>query len=254
MAGHSVKERMLHIISRHAGDVLLRSDFEKLGSPSQVTRVLQQLVAGGQLARLGYGIYAKTGGGGQAGPVVTQTLEALAQEALRRLRVNVVPSLSGPAEVGATAVLNTGHRRISRQLSLGHQVASFKNTYSARIPVKKTSRPQLADIDPDTRRAARSFSRKVAGQYGAVKTILFGSRARRSHRPDSDADIAVILRGRKGPFLDTKLDLADLAYDVLLETGVLIQPLPLWEDDWRNPEKFSNPTLIQNIKREGVRI
>lgn len=66
--------------------------------------------------------------------------------------------------------------------------------------------------------------------------MLFGSRAQRRHRPDSDADVAVILRGAKGPFLDTMLAMADVAYNVLLETGILIQPLPVWEDEWANPE------------------
>jgi hypothetical protein len=39
---------------------------------------------------------------------------------------------------------------------------------------------------------------------------------------------------------------------VLLETGVHIQPLPLWEEEWEHPETFSNPRLIENIRREGI--
>jgi len=93
----------------------------------------------------------------------------------------------------------------------------------------------LEDIDPDTERAARAFVDRVARQYELAGAILFGSRARRNHRPDSDADIAVLLHGLRGPFLDTKLALADIAYDVLLETGLLIQPLPVWEDEWAHP-------------------
>ena len=112
----------------------------------------------------------------------------------------------------------------------------------------------LANIDPDTERAARAFVAKVASQYDLAGAILFGSRARRSHRPDSDADIAVLLHGQRGKFLDTKLALADIAYDVLLETGVLIQPLPVWEDEWEHPERYTNPALLRNIDREGVRL
>lgn len=112
----------------------------------------------------------------------------------------------------------------------------------------------LANIDPDTEKAARAFVAKVASQYDLAGAILFGSRARRNHRPDSDADIAVLLRGQRGKFLDTKLALADIAYDVLLETGVLIQPLPVWEDEWEHPERYTNPALLRNIDREGVRL
>jgi|GEM_PF-4705380 len=63
---------------------------------------------------------------------------------------------------------------------------------------------------------------------------------------------AVLLEGPHRPFLATKLELADIAYDVLLETGVHIQPLPLWEEEWEHPETFSNPRLIENIRREGI--
>lgn len=113
---------------------------------------------------------------------------------------------------------------------------------------------QVTIIDPDTERAARAFIARVASQYELAGAILFGSRARQNHRPDSDADIAVLLPGPRGHFLDTKLALADIAYEVLLETGVLIQPLPVWEDEWEHPENYTNPALLQTINREGLRL
>ena len=48
--------------------------------------------------------------------------------------------------------------------------------------------------------------------------------------------------------------MADIAFDVMLETGVLVEAIPLWEDEWEHPERFSNPALIENIRREGVRL
>ena len=112
----------------------------------------------------------------------------------------------------------------------------------------------IADIDLDTANAARAFIDKVAGQYDLAGAILFGSRARKSHRPDSDADVAVLLHGRPGKFVATKLAMADLAYDVLLATGIRIQPLPIWEEEWKHPETYSNPRLLNNIEREGIRL
>lgn len=109
-------------------------------------------------------------------------------------------------------------------------------------------------MDIETERAAREFLSRVKKQYKLNGAVLFGSRARQDFRPDSDADIAVLLRGHRGKFLDTKLALADIAYDVLLETGILIQPLPIWEDEWEHPENYSNPVLLRNISREGVRL
>jgi predicted nucleotidyltransferase len=107
-------------------------------------------------------------------------------------------------------------------------------------------------LDPDTDRAARAFVQRALVQYDLAGAVLFGSRARRNHRPDSDADVAVLLRGPRGAFRDTELALADIAYDVLLETGVLVPPLPVWEDEWEHPEHHRSPTLIRNIQREGV--
>lgn len=109
-------------------------------------------------------------------------------------------------------------------------------------------------IEPRVQEAVRLFLQRVSDAHRIDGAILFGSRARRDHRPDSDVDVAVLLHGRQGPFLDTKLALADIAYDVLLETGILIQPLPVWEDEWEHPDHAANPRLIRNIAREGLRL
>ena len=105
-----------------------------------------------------------------------------------------------------------------------------------------------------TEQAAKAFAGLVRARYPVQSTMLFGSRARRDHRAGSDADVAVILRGEKGPFVDTKLAMADLAYEVLLETGVHIQPLPLWEYEWAHPQSHRNPGLLHNIARDGIRL
>lgn len=73
------------------------------------------------------------------------------------------------------------------------------------------------------------------------------ARARRDNRPDSHLDLAIVLNGRRGDFLDTKLEMAGIAVDVLMETGLLVQPFPMWDGDLAHPERFTNPTLIQRI-------
>lgn len=110
------------------------------------------------------------------------------------------------------------------------------------------------DIDSETAAATRAFIGKVARRFDLAGAILFGSRARKSHRPDSDADVAVLLHGRPGKFVATKLAMADLAYEVLLTTGIRIQPLPIWEVEWDHPEAYSNPRLLHNIERDGIRL
>ena len=108
------------------------------------------------------------------------------------------------------------------------------------------------EIDQETAYATRLFIERMAGQYDLAGVILFGSRARQAHRPDSDADLAVILNGEHQRFVATKLAMADVAFDVLLESGVNISPLPIWADEWAHPEAYSNPALLKNIAREGV--
>lgn len=112
----------------------------------------------------------------------------------------------------------------------------------------------LTEIDTATLAAIRAFMEVVAGRYDLMGGLLFGSRARNSHRPDSDVDVAVLLHGEPGSFVATKLAMDDLAYDVLLDTGIRIQPLPIWEEEWAHPERYSNPRLLYNIEREGIRL
>jgi uncharacterized protein len=107
-------------------------------------------------------------------------------------------------------------------------------------------------VDPVTAHAADVFLARIAGQYPVSRAILFGSRARRDNSEGSDADIAIILYGEHGPRTDIALDMAGTSFDVLLETGVLVSALPLWEDEFEQPDLFSNPVLIENIRREGI--
>lgn len=109
-------------------------------------------------------------------------------------------------------------------------------------------------LDPETKQAARLFIQKLRGKYPIVEAIVFGSRARQDHRPDSDLDIAVVLKGKRTKRFAVVQDLAGAAFDAMLETGVVVQALPLWEDDLKRPERFGNPAFIENIRRHGLRL
>jgi len=82
-----------------------------------------------------------------------------------------------------------------------------------------------SNLDSTTERAARVILEKVSVRYDVAGAILFGSRARQTHRADSDADIAVLLRGLRGKRADAVVGMAGVAFDVLLDTGVLVQGL-----------------------------
>ena len=108
------------------------------------------------------------------------------------------------------------------------------------------------DLPLITLQATREFAARIASVYPSKQTILFGSRARGTANDESDADVAVVLAGEPGNFIHTKMAMNDIAYDILLSTGIRIQPLPLWESEWAAPERYSNPYLLQNILREGI--
>ena len=109
-------------------------------------------------------------------------------------------------------------------------------------------------IDGATAHALRCFLAMIADRYDLAGAILYGSRARGTHRPDSDADVAVLLRGEHRRVLPTTLAMSDLAYDVLLDTGINISPLPVWLDEWEHPSAAANPALLREIARDGIRL
>ena len=114
--------------------------------------------------------------------------------------------------------------------------------------------PVRPALDAETERAARVFMQRIEGKYPTIEGLVYGSRARGDHRPDSDADLAVILKGERGDRYKVSGEMAGIAFDVMLETGILVQAVPLWEGELKQPERFSNPALIDNIKREGLRL
>jgi predicted nucleotidyltransferase len=118
----------------------------------------------------------------------------------------------------------------------------------------KGTAAQVHGLDPATAHAVQQFRQLLKADFAAKELIVYGSRARGDHRPDSDADVAVLMDGAHKPFLDTKLKMSDAAYDVLLDTGINISPLPIWLDEWAHPETYVNPALLANIAREGVRL
>ena len=107
-------------------------------------------------------------------------------------------------------------------------------------------------IDADTLKAIHAFLARVEKSFDVSSAALFGSRARVDHRPDSDVDVAVFLKGPPSQFAKTKLEMADIAYEILLEYGLLIEPLPVWDDERHDAQSYSNPSLLANIEREGI--
>jgi predicted nucleotidyltransferase len=93
----------------------------------------------------------------------------------------------------------------------------------------------------------REFKRRAdAALPGRVtRVVLFGSRARGDVRPGSDWDVAVFVRGPTTT-RDT-LDLADAAFDLIIDSGETIHPIALAEDG-----DGVSPLLLDTIDADGM--
>jgi len=132
-----LEERLLRSVGKRAGNIILRADIASLGSPSQVSAALKALQQRGVLVRIGTGVYAKTRVSSVTGAVIPAgSLETLAQEALTRLGVSVSPgAAAGEYNAGRSAqlpgklVVNTGSRRIQRNITVGGRRLLYENNY-----------------------------------------------------------------------------------------------------------------------------
>lgn len=109
-------------------------------------------------------------------------------------------------------------------------------------------------VEPDVKSAIEAFVRSIQAKYDVDHVVLFGSRARGTHRPDSDIDVAVILNGAQLPFLETRQAMSALAQDVQRDTGLSISPLPIWQDEWSGAAHVSDLSLLDRIRREGIAV
>jgi uncharacterized protein len=110
--------------------------------------------------------------------------------------------------------------------------------------------------DPQTLAVLRELKARLHRRFGdrLLGVYLFGSRARGTHRPDSDVDVAVVLRGGiERPFA-VKRQIIEDTYDLLLERGLYIQPWVLEEGSLEEPNCHRASHLSRAVRREGVAV
>ena len=108
-------------------------------------------------------------------------------------------------------------------------------------------------MTPQERKALEDFVAAVRARYGArlVDVLVFGSRARGDAEPDSDVDLAIILEDGDWKFFDEKMALCDIAYDLLLETGLFIQSWPVAASVWTGAVTSRTPPFVIGARREA---
>jgi HrpA-like RNA helicase len=132
-----LEERMQRSITKRAGNVILRTELVKMGSSTQVTEALKSLQCKGLIVRIGTGVYSKTRKSSVTGTTVPAgSLETLAMEALRKMKVRVIAGSTATAynsgkttQIPGTFVANTGRRRITRKITVGGREVVYENNY-----------------------------------------------------------------------------------------------------------------------------
>ena len=109
-------------------------------------------------------------------------------------------------------------------------------------------------LDEATAKALDAFLEALAApRFPFVrKVLLYGSRARGDHRPDSDADVAVVVTGDniriKG------MDVRGATYRARGLHDERVSPLTLAEEHLDNPNASPNPAFHRNVARDGVEL
>jgi DNA invertase Pin-like site-specific DNA recombinase/predicted nucleotidyltransferase len=264
----SDRAELRHAIDQLAGDdVLLVTRLDRLArSTRDLLNTLEQIAARGARFRSLADAWADTTS--PHGRLILTVLSGLAEFERDLIRARTSEGRERAKARGqhmGRPPLLTPHQQTEARQALAEGTASQADL-ARRFAVSQSTISRLAEkvslapasakraLDAETERAARVFLKRLEGKYPVIEGILYGSRARGDHTSDSDADIAVILKGPRGDRTKVSGELAGIEFHVLMETGVMVQGLPLWEDELARPETFSNPALIQNILREGIHL
>lgn len=110
------------------------------------------------------------------------------------------------------------------------------------------------DIGDDVLRSSlRELDSRLKAKFGErySKLILFGSRARGDHQPDSDADVATVMRDPIDKSWPLTQSVLEETYEILLDTGLDIQPHVIDRAALERPARAINPELTREILKDG---
>ncbi|MBK8977599.1 MAG: nucleotidyltransferase domain-containing protein [Planctomycetes bacterium] len=103
----------------------------------------------------------------------------------------------------------------------------------------------MAHLSALERDALDELAKQIRERFGARvrRLVLFGSRARREGRHDSDLDVFALVDGL---VRGERRAIQDLAFDIGLEHGLVISPIAVATESWRD-----ETPLAGEIARDG---
>jgi DNA polymerase, beta domain protein region len=107
-------------------------------------------------------------------------------------------------------------------------------------------------LTPEEEQALQQFANLLTAKYAVVDIIVYEDNY--GEEEGDITNVAVILaEDHNHPFIgDVITDMAGIAYDIIFDKDMLIHPLPIWMDEWNNPEESTNYIDIKKIKNEGI--
>ena len=116
--------------------------------------------------------------------------------------------------------------------------------------IEELLRPPTEDeVSGALRRVAAEVRRRYGDRLSGI--YLFGSRARGDHRPDSDADVAVVLADGDRRYWGEKMNLVDLIVGLGLDLYLYVQPWPFSDGEWNDPERSPRARLARSAGRDA---
>lgn len=124
---------------------------------------------------------------------------------------------------------------------------------------KKVTPRTVEDVDLYTREAVDAY---VAALLEALQVVdappleallLYGSRARGDHTDESDADFAIVLKGRDvGRSRQILWNLGEQTYFAEADYDFLVSPRVFWSEVLSSPASSSNPRFYRNLLSDGI--
>ncbi len=136
----SLEYKAIQRLNRVRGNILLRKDFNMLGgSQSQITRVLNKLMADKKIVRIGFGIYAKAYLSKFTDtPLIEGGIDSAFNNALKKLKVSFEPGTAEKeyaagrtTQIPARKVIRL-KSRCRRQIKYGKANLNFENNINAK--------------------------------------------------------------------------------------------------------------------------
>ena len=109
----------------------------------------------------------------------------------------------------------------------------------------------ISCLTPNESAAVARLKQVLTRDFGLVKLVLYGSKARGDSHRESDIDVLLVLRDEFD--WRTKHAVYDVCFDINLEYDVLIQPIIYSQARYDDPLIRATP-LYQNVLEEGVAV